>query len=160
MIRRPPRSTLFPYTTLFRSVQRTVTDEFEEVSMKFVGARLRYRIYRSRRVLSVLSGQCAGLDLELLQRVGERQGKIQIVERIVVGAAIKKIEQPVGQAAAHGDRVRGIVPSRGGLRQAADRSTREQNQLGDLPSVERHFQDPHIIDNLSDAWPSRFNQRR
>src|SRR5256885_2613745 len=26
MIRRPPRSTLFPYTTLFRSVQKTATD--------------------------------------------------------------------------------------------------------------------------------------
>src|SRR5436190_13341964 len=27
MIRRPPRSTLFPYTTLFRSVQRVAGDE-------------------------------------------------------------------------------------------------------------------------------------
>src|SRR5688572_31278039 len=26
MIRRPPRSTLFPYTTLFRSIVRTVTE--------------------------------------------------------------------------------------------------------------------------------------
>src|SRR2546430_5521226 len=26
MIRRPPRSTLFPYTTLFRSHRRTITD--------------------------------------------------------------------------------------------------------------------------------------
>src|SRR5258706_2233514 len=27
MIRRPPRSTLFPYTTLFRSLSRTKTEE-------------------------------------------------------------------------------------------------------------------------------------
>src|SRR2546422_1697841 len=27
MIRRPPRSTLFPYTTLFRSLQRVLRDE-------------------------------------------------------------------------------------------------------------------------------------
>src|ERR1039458_9067720 len=27
MIRRPPRSTLFPYTTLFRSIQRCVPDQ-------------------------------------------------------------------------------------------------------------------------------------
>src|SRR5256885_10887317 len=27
MIRRPPRSTLFPYTTLFRSYQKVLTDE-------------------------------------------------------------------------------------------------------------------------------------
>src|SRR5256885_9284699 len=29
MIRRPPRSTLFPYTTLFRSKRRTLTQESE-----------------------------------------------------------------------------------------------------------------------------------
>src|SRR2546426_5267938 len=28
MIRRPPRSTLFPYTTLFRSLDRIVIDDF------------------------------------------------------------------------------------------------------------------------------------
>src|SRR5260370_6566373 len=27
MIRRPPRSTLFPYTTLFRSIERTIVDD-------------------------------------------------------------------------------------------------------------------------------------
>src|SRR3712207_8897856 len=31
MIRRPPRSTLFPYTTLFRSVRLDVHDELVEV---------------------------------------------------------------------------------------------------------------------------------
>src|SRR2546422_3194642 len=30
MIRRPPRSTLFPYTTLFRSVHQAFDDVFEE----------------------------------------------------------------------------------------------------------------------------------
>src|SRR3712207_7447293 len=31
MIRRPPRSTLFPYTTLFRSDQQTVRDAAERI---------------------------------------------------------------------------------------------------------------------------------
>src|SRR2546422_7404588 len=31
MIRRPPRSTLFPYTTLFRSVQESTTEEVNEI---------------------------------------------------------------------------------------------------------------------------------
>src|SRR3712207_6487943 len=34
MIRRPPRSTLFPYTTLFRSVQTTVPVQREEVRIE------------------------------------------------------------------------------------------------------------------------------
>src|SRR3712207_8198098 len=50
MIRRPPRSTLFPYTTLFRSVQRLADNAFKRVHVIFqqvlfplvgqVGARL------------------------------------------------------------------------------------------------------------------------
>src|SRR5258708_22951595 len=38
MIRRPPRSTLFPYTTLFRSVTETLFIDDDEVSEKFVRA--------------------------------------------------------------------------------------------------------------------------
>src|SRR3712207_9105036 len=38
MIRRPPRSTLFPYTTLFRSRQRAIADASERVaSFRYVG---------------------------------------------------------------------------------------------------------------------------
>src|SRR3989454_8419867 len=38
MIRRPPRSTLFPYTTLFRSIKRFMGRRFDEVTeeMKMV----------------------------------------------------------------------------------------------------------------------------
>src|SRR3712207_8850136 len=36
MIRRPPRSTLFPYTTLFRSLGVTGADEFDEVLVTLV----------------------------------------------------------------------------------------------------------------------------
>src|SRR3712207_8613722 len=44
MIRRPPRSTLFPYTTLFRSVRETVT------KWEFVGLRNFARIFGDRTV--------------------------------------------------------------------------------------------------------------
>src|SRR3712207_9552100 len=38
MIRRPPRSTLFPYTTLFRSfVERSITDEIMYAIMELSG---------------------------------------------------------------------------------------------------------------------------
>src|SRR2546429_3238645 len=33
MIRRPPRSTLFPYTTLFRSVQKLPVDELKSLAV-------------------------------------------------------------------------------------------------------------------------------
>src|SRR3712207_7804287 len=43
MIRRPPRSTLFPYTTLFRSLERRATNHFtdEEVPEEYLNAILR-----------------------------------------------------------------------------------------------------------------------
>src|SRR3712207_7485782 len=37
MIRRPPRSTLFPYTTLFRSVRRLVDDVAQVVQAARIG---------------------------------------------------------------------------------------------------------------------------
>src|SRR2546429_6583141 len=37
MIRRPPRSTLFPYTTLFRSILETATELFYSEGIRAVG---------------------------------------------------------------------------------------------------------------------------
>src|SRR5688572_32192503 len=39
MIRRPPRSTLFPYTTLFRSFHRPVEEELNHADGPSVGTR-------------------------------------------------------------------------------------------------------------------------
>src|SRR5258707_2355497 len=36
MIRRPPRSTLFPYTTLFRSLQALTRDDLQRVAQKYL----------------------------------------------------------------------------------------------------------------------------
>src|SRR5258708_16960758 len=38
MIRRPPRSTLFPYTTLFRSAGLDLVDQFRRADRRSVGA--------------------------------------------------------------------------------------------------------------------------
>ena len=53
MIRRPPRSTLFPYTTLFRSAQpekaKVLYEQIifnHEDSIYFVEARKKYRVLR------------------------------------------------------------------------------------------------------------------
>src|SRR2546430_17661191 len=58
MIRRPPRSTLFPYTTLFRSFDRTVIDgvvrgvgRMTELGSAFSTACEKYVIYGSINIL-------------------------------------------------------------------------------------------------------------
>src|SRR5256885_9120464 len=48
MIRRPPRSTLFPYTTLFRSICKTQDDV---CARRILGA-VAYRAYRRRLTLA------------------------------------------------------------------------------------------------------------
>src|ERR1039457_7335233 len=52
MIRRPPRSTLFPYTTLFRSGRRT--QEGEEIP----GSRCQKKLSRSEEHTSELQSPC------------------------------------------------------------------------------------------------------
>src|SRR3712207_7214397 len=55
MIRRPPRSTLFPYTTLFRSLARPVGGVGERAGAVAI---LQHRLVRGHRVAVA----CAGVD--------------------------------------------------------------------------------------------------
>src|SRR3712207_9462160 len=86
MIRRPPRSTLFPYTTLFRSLDRLVTDGILDrdernstlQSMTQDVAQLVLRNnYEQNRVLSTEGASAAGMlsahrrFLESLEAAGE-----------------------------------------------------------------------------------------
>src|SRR3712207_9588531 len=73
MIRRPPRSTLFPYTTLFRSVEAAllliglqVGLEFTRASLRTVGRTLPVALL----VIVVLIGACAGLGVALAEATG------------------------------------------------------------------------------------------
>src|SRR2546429_2262057 len=56
MIRRPPRSTLFPYTTLFRSLPRLLPVEDEDISAEFEKA-FRRRGIRSEEHTSELQSR-------------------------------------------------------------------------------------------------------
>src|SRR3989442_14898430 len=81
MIRRPPRSTLFPYTTLFRSL---------------------------RRLLAVvpLVGDVAELEVHVVPQVGrELDGPaIGVPGLVVARAAIREVAQVLGELAYRGSR--------------------------------------------------------
>ena len=79
--------------------------------MKFVGAGLRYRVDRGRRVLSILGLQRAGLHFEFLQRIRKGQRQIEVVVRIVVCSSIEYVDEAVVQPAADRNRVRRIIPA-------------------------------------------------
>src|SRR5260221_9897020 len=57
MIRRPPRSTLFPYTTLFRSRQRAGQQMDERGLARAIGADQRMNLARRQRQRDMVGGQ-------------------------------------------------------------------------------------------------------
>ena len=63
-------------------VENPIAYELEKVPVKFVGAGLGYDVDRAGTVLPVLRRQSAGLDLELLKRVGEGSGR----PRLLIGS--------------------------------------------------------------------------
>src|SRR6266498_1956636 len=69
-------------------VEFVITHELEQVAMKFIRARFRDDVDRRRGVMAVARGQGAGLGLEFLQGVGEWHRQIQVIERVVMRAAV------------------------------------------------------------------------
>src|SRR5256885_13014783 len=61
MIRRPPRSTLFPYTTLFRSVPVDPRQAFEDVGLQRIALALHVQIELARQALARTQLRIAGL---------------------------------------------------------------------------------------------------
>src|SRR3989449_4375918 len=86
MIRRPPRSTLFPYTTLFRSQSRHAADACR--------AERRHRPAAEDPGV----GGCAGKGLALLrseEHTSELQSRLHLVCRLLLEKKKKKIHQKI-----------------------------------------------------------------
>src|SRR3712207_6956706 len=77
MIRRPPRSTLFPYTTLFRSDLEDLTERYLELHRRR-GNELRTGL----RLAQLLDR--AGLDVEIGEHTSELQSRQYLVCRLLL----------------------------------------------------------------------------
>src|SRR5258708_24564117 len=78
MIRRPPRSTLFPYTTLFRSLRRLLLP----------------RVHQERAA----AGGGGGSDHLAALRSEEHTSELQSPDHLVCRLLLEKKNQPVGQS--------------------------------------------------------------
>src|SRR5438132_2732218 len=88
MIRRPPRSTLFPYTTLFRSPDKDV------VLRNMGGTPERYAALKSGTIAaSMLSAPASRSE----EHTSELQSHSDLVCRLLLEKKKKKIEMPVNQ---------------------------------------------------------------
>src|SRR3712207_8035958 len=92
MIRRPPRSTLFPYTTLFRSPSLCAKESrlLTELSARFceLGARLRSPSAKRCRSPSVISA--SGLGTASSRRSEEHTSELQSRQYLVCRLLLEK----------------------------------------------------------------------
>src|SRR2546425_9551866 len=89
MIRRPPRSTLFPYTTLFRSQStRTATSNFDNTSLRPL-PRTSRRISR-RTHLTVVASVTVGSSELRAQRSEEHTSELQSLAYLVCRLLLEK----------------------------------------------------------------------
>src|SRR2546425_8670292 len=94
MIRRPPRSTLFPYTTLFRSVGVFEADVAEQCGTQGLGVQLRFR---ARELLLVETEQ-AKLGRVLQQvRSEEHTSELQSLAYLVCRLLLEKKKKSTSQ---------------------------------------------------------------
>src|SRR5258707_8035780 len=101
MIRRPPRSTLFPYTTLFRS-SRTFGESAFERNIHRDGSVLRRR--RSEEHTSELQSRqylVCRLLLEKKKNLGAFDHPLDILERVVGWHLERHARRKVDEAALH-----------------------------------------------------------
>src|SRR2546422_5780271 len=79
MIRRPPRSTLFPYTTLFRSQKQEILDASEVAKLDPVFEPVRGKIAGAIRDLGDSSG-----DARSEEHTSELQSRLHLVCRLLL----------------------------------------------------------------------------
>src|SRR2546426_5728115 len=92
MIRRPPRSTLFPYTTLFRSGVATMCETFagkvrdlSYKTLRYPGHRdlMKFLLVRSEEHTSELQSPCNLVCRLLLEKKKKNKNNYTIANRIV-----------------------------------------------------------------------------
>src|SRR5438093_9882569 len=94
MIRRPPRSTLFPYTTLFRSSSSTATGtartaSWSERVLQFADGRL-FPLERSEEHTSELQSLTNLVCRLLLEKKKKKEKNKKITISIVISTRMKK----------------------------------------------------------------------
>src|SRR5258708_13318509 len=92
MIRRPPRSTLFPYTTLFRSMRKTASQRkrgmaFLQILWQLVPAILLGMLFTAVGVLHVTSRICV---VDIGYRSEEHTSELQSPDHLVSPLLLEK----------------------------------------------------------------------
>ena len=126
--------------------------------MEAVAAGFGHGVDSGGGVLSILSGQRAGLDFKLLHRVRKREGHRLIAKGVVVGRSIKQEGYPVRQTARYADNYGWVVLCRIQIARRRGRGcSPEKNQHEIVPAIQRQINDALLIYNLSNACAMGFD---
>ncbi len=131
-------------------VDDVVADEVEDGAVPLVGAGVGDGVDERARVDTVACGQRVGFDGELVQRVGEGIGQVDVGEVVGVVSAVEDVVVVVALASGDGDDggagvVLGadhVVAGRG------DGTAGDEDELGSLTTVERHLGNAGLVDDL------------
>src|SRR5690606_41701933 len=95
MIRLPPRSTLFPYTTLFRSMKAFIGDKKKKKLKAYIAEKRRKKFLIKRRfgVDSFVRISLDSLKLIFLLRSEEHTSELQSRENLVCRLLLEKKKQ-------------------------------------------------------------------
>src|SRR5438552_17033508 len=88
MIRRPPRSTLFPYTTLFRSLERLAdyTESREQIRQRILAAML-YPIVLTVMCFAIVSGLLVFVVPKVVAVFESNKAKLPLITRLLIGTS-------------------------------------------------------------------------
>jgi len=111
---------------------------------------------------TIFGGQCAGLDFELLERIGKGEREVEIVERVVMHGPIEFIGGSKGRPSGNGETLSSVdpLPGTAGGGRSQDHRPRHRDQIRRVASVERQLQNSLIFEYLADAGGLRLHQRR
>ena len=144
-------------------IEIVIAQELERVAVHLVGSRTRDRVDGRARVHAVLRAERARLDLEFLERVGERQRQVGVVVRIVVRRAVEQICH--ARRLSPGDRDQ-LPALHAATRRDARRAvrlygrSRERDQIYGIPAVERQRENALVFHHLSETGVARLDERR
>src|SRR3712207_7767174 len=90
MIRRPPRSTLFPYTTLFRSEFKAMPNLAVRLGYNYVSPMFNKNGYRDGSILSQGSANATSTDYTNWKRSEEHTSELQSRQYLVCRLLLEK----------------------------------------------------------------------